>query len=73
MQFHVGLDLSRVSALIYCLCLGYDMMAWCQVYDMYDMYDSNMIGFMLYHARWMLGWYDMYARCMLGDVMLDVC
>ena len=38
-----------------------------------DMYDSNMIGFMLYHARWMLGWYDMYARCMLGDVMLDVC
>ena len=28
---------------------------------------------MLYHARWMLGWFDMYARWMLGDVMLDEC
>ena len=36
-----------------------------------DMYDSNMLGFMLYHARWMLGWYDMYTRWMLGDAMID--
>ena len=40
---------------------------------MYDMYDSNMLGFMLYHARWMLDWYDMYARCMLGYAMIDEC
>ena len=33
--------------------------------------DSNMLGFMLCHARWMQGWCDMYAmiRCMLGFVM----
>ena len=36
-----------------------------------DMYDSNMLGFMLRHAKWMLGWYDMYARCMLGYAMID--
>ena len=33
----------------------------------------NMLGFMLFHARWILGWYDMYARWMLGDAMTDVC
>ena len=27
---------------------------------------------MLCHARWMLGWFDMYARCMLGYAMIDV-
>ena len=26
---------------------------------------------MLCHARWMLGWFDMYARWMLGDAMID--
>ena len=35
------------------------------------MYDSNMLGFMLRHAKWMLGWCDMYARCMLGFAMID--
>ena len=31
---------------------------------------------MICDARWMLGWYDMYARCMLGFgwyAMIDVC
>ena len=32
-----------------------------------------MLGFMLCHARWMLGWFDMYARCMSGYAMLDEC
>ena len=27
---------------------------------------------MLCHARWMLGWFDMYARCMLWYAMIDV-
>ena len=30
-----------------------------------------MIEFMLCHVRWMLGWFDMYARCMLGFMMWD--
>ena len=38
-----------------------------------DMYDSNMLGFMLCHARWMQGWFDMCAKWMLGDAMIDVC
>ena len=36
------------------------------------MYDGNMLGFMLCHAKWMLGWCDMYAKCMLGYAMIDI-
>ena len=33
-----------------------------------------MLGFMLYHVRWMLGLVDMYARCMMWDrSMIRVC
>ena len=30
-----------------------------------------MLGWFDMYARWMLGWFDMYARCMLGFMMWD--
>ena len=38
----------------------------------YDDMNASALGFMSYHARCMLGWFDMYARWMIGDAMPDV-
>ena len=58
MQLHVCLDLSMLMLLPW---IWYD-----------DMYNSNMLGFMLCHARWMLGLCDINARYMSGYAMINV-